>query len=57
MERGMEWAKKRQISRDMQGAREEDRALAVEKRICAGSIWEKVLQLYRQNVKIIVIMR
>lgn len=53
----MEWAKKRQISRDMQGAREEDRALAVEKRICAGSIWEKVLQLYRQNVKIIVIMR
>lgn len=42
-------AKKRQISRDMQGAQEEDRGLAVEKRIRAGSICEKVLQLYRQN--------
>lgn len=49
MERGMEQAKKRQISRDMQGAQEEDRGLAVEKRIRAGSICEKVLQLYRQN--------
>lgn len=49
MERGMEQAKKRQISRDMQRAQEEDRGLAVEKHIRAGSICEKVLQLYRQN--------
>lgn len=49
MERGMGRAKKRQISRDMQGAQEEDRGLAVEKRIRAGSICEKVWQLYRQN--------
>lgn len=49
MERGMEQAKKRQISRDMQRAQEEDRGLAVEKHIRASSICEKVLQLYRQN--------